>query len=265
MSSLLIIDDEPNVCYSLQRALESPKLKISAAGTAREGLERIRQDPPDAVILDVRLLDMSGLDACARIRQIDARLPVIVITAHGGRETAVEAMKLGAFEHLLKPLDRDKLSNAVGRAIHLNRIGRIPATFDKKQEPHVEDDQFTGSSPPIQDPHKSIGRTAPQEAADRHPPNLQEKSSRGELLAAEKSVELAVARRVRETLATKCGHIYYQIQAAVDRVVLREVLEHAKGNQVEAADLLGISRTTLRSKLRALGLVVEKQVSDSPD
>ena len=58
------------------------------------------------------------------------------------------------------------------------------------------------------------------------------------------------------------GNIYYQVQAVVDRVVLREVLQHVKGNQVEAADLLGISRTTLRSKLRSLGLVVEKQVGD---
>jgi two-component system nitrogen regulation response regulator GlnG len=101
--------------------------------------------------------------------------------------------------------------------------------------------------------------------ADCLPPHLLEKSSRVEVLAAEESVDLAVARLVQETLAQKCGNIYYQVQAAVDRVVLREVLEHAKGNQVEAAEILGISRTTLRSKLRSLGLVVEKQVSEAPD
>jgi two-component system nitrogen regulation response regulator GlnG len=101
--------------------------------------------------------------------------------------------------------------------------------------------------------------------ADCLPSHFQQKSAQVAVRAAEESVDLAVARLTRETLAQPCGNIYYQIQAAVDRVVLREVLEHAKGNQVEAADLLGISRTTLRSKLRALGLVVEKQVSDSPD
>ena len=81
-------------------------------------------------------------------------------------------------------------------------------------------------------------------------------------IANNQSVNFAVARFVQETLAQNQGDIYYRIQVAVDRAVLREVLGHVKGNQVEAADLLGISRTTLRSKLRSLGLVVEKQVSD---
>jgi two-component system nitrogen regulation response regulator GlnG len=478
--TLLIVDDEPNVCYSLSRALESTSLKVSTVGTAREGLESIRQDAPDAVILDVRLPDMLGLDAYALIRQIDARLPVIVITAHGSTETAIEAMKLGAFDYLLKPLDLDQLSDVVARAIHLSRISRIPAMYDERQESHVEGDQLVGSSATMQELYKSIGRIAPQDVTvlilgesgtgkelaaraiyqhsrrsqapflaincaaipeslleselfghergaftgaerrrigkfeqahggtvfmdevgdmaagtqakllrllqekqfervggnttiesdiriiaatnqdleslaaagrfrqdlfyrlnvltiripplreriddiplllkyflghmnrelDRHvrsvspqamqllrqhawpgnvrelqsavkyalvhtagdmltpeclPPHLQEESSRVEVLAAEESAELAVARLVQETLAQKRGNIYYEIQAAVDRVVLREVLEHVKGNQVEAADLLGISRTTLRSKLRSLGLVVEKQVNEAAD
>jgi len=96
------------------------------------------------VILDVRLPDMTGLEAYAMIRQIDARLPVIVITAHGTTETAIEAMKLGAFEYLLKPLDLDQFGNVVDRAIHASQISRVPAIYHAKQEPQVEGDQFVG-------------------------------------------------------------------------------------------------------------------------
>jgi DNA-binding protein Fis len=99
------------------------------------------------------------------------------------------------------------------------------------------------------------------------------------MFAAKESVELAVAQLVQEILARATAgapggqeqanvggtNAYYRVQAVVERAMLCKVLEHVKGNQVEAADLLGISRTTLRSKLRSLGLVVEKQVSDMQD
>ena len=82
--------------------------------------------------------------------------------------------------------------------------------------------------------------------------------------AAERAV-CDIARIVRDLLKQGSGNIYYRVQSAMDRAVLETVLEHVKGNQVEAADTLGISRNTLRSKLRSLGLIVEKQVSESPE
>jgi len=96
------------------------------------------------------------------------------------------------------------------------------------------------------------------------PPHLQEQPSPVGMLAAKQSVDRAVARMTQEILAGQFGNIYHEVQAAVDRAVLREVLDHVNGSQLQAAGLLGISRTTLRSKLRDLGLVVEKQINDSP-
>ena len=163
MQSLLIIDDEPNVCYTLEKVLASARLKILTAGTAGDGLDAVRRESPDAVILDVRLPDMSGLDAYRQIRQIDARLPVIIITAHGTTETAIEAMKLGAFDYLLKPLDLGQLRDVVARAVHLSQISRTPAMYDASGPPQVESDQLVGNSPPMQELYKSIGRIAPQD------------------------------------------------------------------------------------------------------
>jgi two-component system nitrogen regulation response regulator GlnG len=163
ISSLLIIDDEPTVRYALERALGTATLNIRTVATGHEGLASIRQNMPDAVVVDVHLPDMSGLDACALIREIDARLPVIVITAHGTTETAIKAMREGAFEHLLKPFDLDQIRTVVARAVHVRRAQRMAAVADEKHEPCAEGDQLIGESLPMQELYKSIGRIAPQD------------------------------------------------------------------------------------------------------
>jgi two-component system nitrogen regulation response regulator GlnG len=161
MPGLLVVDDEPNVLYSLEKSLRSDTLEVVTACTGRQGIEMVRQQQPDAVILDVRLSDMSGLDAFDRIRQIDPRLPVIVITAYATTETAIEAMKRGAFEYLLKPVDFHQLREVVGRAIELSRLRHVPAVFEETAGPEVaEVDRIVGNSPAMQEVYKAIGRVA---------------------------------------------------------------------------------------------------------
>jgi two-component system nitrogen regulation response regulator GlnG len=164
MPSLLVIDDEPNVLFSLQTGLRSDTLEIHTARTAREGLELVRSRPPDAVVLDVRLTDMSGLEAFDRIRAIDARLPVIFITAYATTETAIEATKRGAFEYLLKPVDLHQLRQVVAKAVELSRIRHVPAVFeDAGPEEDGAVDRIVGRSAAMQEVYKAIGRVAPQD------------------------------------------------------------------------------------------------------
>jgi len=163
MARLLIIDDEANVCYSLEKALGSDHLEVASAGTAQEGIEIVRRQPPDVIILDVRLPDMSGLEAYARLREMDPRLPVIVITAHGTTETAIEAMKLGAFEYLLKPVDLHHLREVVGRAVQLSRMVHVPTVFGESLPAEGGGDRLLGHSPLMQEVYKAIGRVAPQD------------------------------------------------------------------------------------------------------
>jgi nitrogen regulation protein NR(I) len=163
MPRLLAIDDEPNVLYSLEKSLASAELDVITAKSAKEGIERITTSRPDAVIIDVRLPDMSGLDAYDRIRQIDPRLPVIVITAYAKTDTAIEAMRRGAFEYLLKPVDFRRLREVVEKAIEVSRLSHVPAVISEEEPGDSPADRIVGNAPPMQEVYKAIGRVAPQD------------------------------------------------------------------------------------------------------
>jgi DNA-binding NtrC family response regulator len=463
MQKLLVVDDEPNVLYSLQRSLQSDVLQVLTAQTARQGIETARQERPDAVLLDVRLPDMSGLDAFEGIRQVDPRLPVIVMTAYASADTAIEAMKRGAFEYLVKPVDLHQLREVVANAVRLSHLTHVPPLIDDGVQADGDTDRIVGRSAVMQEVYKAIGRVSPLDVnvlilgesgtgkelvaraifhhshrsnkpflaincaaipetlleselfghergaftsanqlrigkfeqanggtifldeigdmssstqakvlrvlqdqtfqrvggnetnqsleqavtegrfrqdlyyrlkvytilvpplRDRHddlamladhyiraysrelglsikrlapeslaaltrhrwPGNVRELQSaikfalvncRGDVLtpeclpescrsgsagtwsSGEGPASLDVVRLVRSLLASNTPEVYREVLSSVDRVVLEEVLRHTHGNQVEASQLLGISRTTLRAKLQTLGLAVEKQV-----
>ena len=105
MPMLLVIDDDPAILLVFRRAFADSDVALRTAATAREGLEAVTQHRPDVVLLDVRLPDMTGLELYRAIRQLDGMLPVIFITAGGSSDTVIEAMKLGAYDYLQKPLD----------------------------------------------------------------------------------------------------------------------------------------------------------------
>jgi two-component system nitrogen regulation response regulator GlnG len=163
MPRLLAIDDEPNVLYSLEKSLASDALDVITAKTGKEGIERVTASHPDAVIVDVRLPDMSGLDVYDRIRQIDPRLPVIVITAFAKTETAIEAMRRGAFEYLLKPVDFRRLREVVEKALEVSRLSHVPAVISEEEPADSSADRIVGNAPGMQEVYKAIGRVAPQD------------------------------------------------------------------------------------------------------
>ena len=160
MPRLLVVDDEPNVLYSVEKTLRSDAMEVVTARTGREAVERTRALAPDALVLDVRLADMSGLDVFDAVRQIDPRLPVILITAFATTETAIEAMKRGAFEYLLKPVDLHHLREVVHRALELSQFRHVPAVFDEA-EASGPAERIVGRSPAMQEVYKAIGRVAP--------------------------------------------------------------------------------------------------------
>ncbi len=159
MPTLLVIDDEQSVRYSLRRVLEGGDVRVLTAATGGEGLKEFREHDPDVVVLDLQLPDRSGLEVFHEIQALDGKRPVIFITAHGTTETAIEAMKHGAFDYLVKPVDLERLTQILERAYEAARLMRVPAVLPAEDS----GDRFIGRSPVMQEVYKTIGRVAPQE------------------------------------------------------------------------------------------------------
>jgi DNA-binding NtrC family response regulator len=163
MPTLLVIDDEPSILHAFRRAFRAPAVTLLTASTAEEGLEQAARSHPDVVVLDLNLPDLSGLDAFQRLQALDARTPVLFITGHGTTETAIEAMKRGAFDYLLKPLELDRLRERIARAFEISRLMSVPAIVADERPPPGPSDVLVGRSPAMQEVYKAIGRVAPQD------------------------------------------------------------------------------------------------------
>src|SRR5207245_10909364 len=114
--SILIVDDEQTLARSAKAFLADHGYDAEVATTGEKALELLERLQPDVVFADVRLPGMSGLDLLKRIREFDPVLPVIMLTAYGSIEGAVEAVKLGAFDYVKKPVDLEELKLLADRA-----------------------------------------------------------------------------------------------------------------------------------------------------
>lgn len=164
MSKLLLIDDEPNIRFSIQEVFRGREdLQVIEADNAAEGLRLAREESPHVVLLDIKLGDRSGLDVCDDLRRIDPKLLIIFITGHGTADTAIEAMKRGACDYLVKPLDAAQLTQVVEQAFTISRLMHVPAFVD--QSDRIEDtaDRIIGTGLLMQTVCKQIGRVAPQD------------------------------------------------------------------------------------------------------
>jgi DNA-binding NtrC family response regulator len=161
MPTLLVIDDEAGIRFTIREVLQSPDLRVLTAENSDEGVRLTRDETPDVVLLDIRLGTESGLDVFQRLRSIDPKLLVVFITGHGTAETAIEAMKLGAFDYLVKPLDLAELQQVVEQALKISHLIHVPAAVDSATQLGDTSDRLIGSGPAMQSLFKQMGRVAP--------------------------------------------------------------------------------------------------------
>ena len=163
MSTILIIDDDDQLRISFERLLKEEGYAVRTAASGEAGLRMTSEAIPDLVLLDVRLPGMSGLETFRQIHRLEQKLPVIIMTAFGTTETAIEATKMGAFDYVIKPFDIPQMLATIRQALEAGRFMRSPVDMDASPD-KPEGEAIIGKSPAMQEVYKAIGRVSATDA-----------------------------------------------------------------------------------------------------
>jgi two-component system response regulator AtoC len=165
MTKVLVVDDERKMRRVLQILLERMGVESAVADSAEEAVERFEQEQIDLVLTDLRMPGASGIDLLGRVRELDPEVPVIVMTAYGTIETAVDAMKRGAFDYVLKPFDLEVIELTIRKALDMRRY-RTENRFLREQAPPTPGlEGLIGSSSPMKAVFELIQRVAPTKSS----------------------------------------------------------------------------------------------------
>ncbi len=218
-ATILVIDDDAEIRYSLSRVLSSHGYQISEAPSGEEGVAMVKKGPaPDLVLLDVRMGGMGGIEALQLIRSANPKQLVILMTAFGTAQTAIEAMKYGAFDYMMKPFDPQKVLALAEAA--LKTRADLRAVSDYKPTINADDyrEGIVGSSPVMQDVFKTIGQVT---ASDVTVMITGESGTGKELVA--RSIWKHSHRSNKPFIAVNCA-------AIPDNLIESELFGHEKGS-----------------------------------
>ena len=217
--TILVIDDDAEIRYSLTRVLSSRGYAVSEAPSGEQGVALVRKGPlPDLIFLDVRMSGMGGIEALQHIRSASPRQLVILMTAFGTAQTAIEAMKFGAYDYVMKPFDSQKVLALAENALKTH--ADLRAVGDYKPSINSEDykEGIVGSSPVMQDVFKTIGQVT---ASDVTVMITGESGSGKELVA--RSIWKHSHRSSKPFIAVNCA-------AIPDNLIESELFGHEKGS-----------------------------------
>lgn len=163
MGKILIIDDDKPIRNTLREILEFEKFTVDDAEDGEIGISKIKKTSYDLVLCDIKMPKMDGLEVLTKIQESKPDLPVVMISGHGSIETAVEAIKQGAFDFIAKPLDLNRLLVTVRNALDKNELVEETKSLRKKVFKSKLND-IIGESKPIQEVKEMIAKVAPSDA-----------------------------------------------------------------------------------------------------
>ncbi|MDA1158983.1 MAG: sigma-54 dependent transcriptional regulator [Planctomycetota bacterium] len=221
MARVLVVDDDRSVHLMVTRSLArmDDVPEVETCSTAEPVSSLVRSFEPDCVLLDVMLPgEVSGLDVLREIQQIDSKIPIIMITGGSDSSTAIEAMQLGAYDYVNKPLNLPVLNDLVERALQTRRMASVPVALEAETHASSTGDAFVGRSPQMLDVFKTIGRVARQNV----PVLIRGESGTGKELVA-RSLYQHSDRVGKPFLAVNCA-------ALPDTLLESELFGHEKGS-----------------------------------
>ena len=154
--SILIVEDALPLAKLYETVLKSDRVNVLSTGLGREAMQMIKELSPDIVLLDLHLPDMPGMDILRSINEQELDISVIVMTANGSVNFAVEAMRLGAYDFLEKPIDPNRLRTTIGNTIEKRKLNALITSYKFEQEDNPGD--FIGNSPAMQEVYNKIRR-----------------------------------------------------------------------------------------------------------
>lgn len=203
MQRILIIDDEPLIRKSLKVALEEDGYDICTAETGMEGIAVSRAENIDLVLLDIKLPDIQGLDVLTKLKNLDSDLVVIMMTGYGSIESAVTAMKSGAFDYITKPFKAKDVTTLIKLALETRTLKRDVKRFIEKDRTFYGMDKIVGQSAAIKDTIEMVKKIA---QVDSSTVLIEGESGTGKELVA-KAIHLSSSRCDRPFVEINCAAI----------------------------------------------------------
>ncbi|WZL74047.1 sigma-54 dependent transcriptional regulator [Clostridiaceae bacterium 35-E11] len=156
---ILIADDEKNMIWAMKKALKNENYKVITASNGVEAVEKVKTDDPDLVLLDLRMPRKDGMEALREIKELNVNIPIIMITAHGTMESAVEAMKIGAIDYISKPFDIEELKIQIRKALDIGNM-KEEIEFLKEELKDKTGKAIIGDSPKMKEVLEIVDRVA---------------------------------------------------------------------------------------------------------
>lgn len=158
MNTILIVDDEKNVLSSFKKILVQDGYEVFTANDGEEALSIAADRGPNLVVMDIKMPRMTGLEALAKFKKIDPKVPVIIMTAFGTIDTAIEAMKLGAYDYVVKPFDIPAMKGLIKKTLEASRLMKVNVSYEPKEA--FKGDRIVGFSTKMQQLYKLIGQVS---------------------------------------------------------------------------------------------------------